>query len=191
MLYAKNLLKSIGLKVELPMMLEIDKKGPFDLINSSNCYNQFVFGQHVMTTLTKSGYVWEELFSQTGNKAEDAKFDKTLMADLSRQARQPMTVISVNAAYCYDRVNHEIISLVWLVLLNGNVPATIAALICLQPIKNFQHTGCGKSKTFFGGPNFPPYMMGLSQGNRAVPPSWIQLCLVMVNVFKKFEEGQL
>ncbi len=35
-------------------------------------------------------------------------WDKTLMADLSRQARHPMTVVSADAAYCYDRVNHII-----------------------------------------------------------------------------------
>jgi hypothetical protein len=34
MLYAKNLFESIGLKVELPMVLEIDNKGAVDLINS-------------------------------------------------------------------------------------------------------------------------------------------------------------
>ncbi len=34
MLNAKNLLKSIELKVELPMVLEIDNKGAVDLINS-------------------------------------------------------------------------------------------------------------------------------------------------------------
>jgi hypothetical protein len=39
-----------------------------------------------MQTLTQSGYIPEELFSQKGSTAEDAKFDKTLMADLSCQA---------------------------------------------------------------------------------------------------------
>jgi hypothetical protein len=42
------------------------------------------------------------------------------MADLSWQARQPMTVVLADAAYCYDRVNHVIMSLAWLVLTNGN-----------------------------------------------------------------------
>ncbi len=65
-----------------------------------------------MDTLTKNDYLPEELFSQKGCTAEDAKFDKTLMADLSRQARHPMTVVSADAAYCYDRVNHIIMSLV-------------------------------------------------------------------------------
>ncbi len=34
MMYKKNTKESIGLKVELPMVLEIDNKGVVDLINS-------------------------------------------------------------------------------------------------------------------------------------------------------------
>ena len=33
--------------------------------------------------------------------------------------------------------------------------------------------------------------MGLGQGNRAAPPSWIQLSAVLVNVFKQLELGAL
>jgi hypothetical protein len=40
-----------------------------------NCYNQFIFGKQAMQTLTESGYIPEELFSQKGSTAEDAKFD--------------------------------------------------------------------------------------------------------------------
>ncbi len=43
----------------------------------------------------------------------------------------------------------------------------------------FQRTGFGESKTFFGGLFYFPYMMGLGQGNRAAPPSWIQLSAAM------------
>jgi hypothetical protein len=100
-------------------------------------------------------YLPEELFSQKGNTTEDAKFDKTLMADLSRQARHPMTVVSVDAAYCYDRVNHIIMSLVWLVL-TGNTPTIVATLICLQTMKFFQQTGFGDSKSSFGGLLYHP-----------------------------------
>jgi hypothetical protein len=77
-----------------------------------NCYNQFIFGRSAMQTLTASGYIPEDLFSQKGSTAEDAKFDKTLMADLSRQACHPMIVTLADAAYCYDRVNHVNMSLV-------------------------------------------------------------------------------
>jgi hypothetical protein len=102
-----------------------------------NCYNQFIFGQTAMDSFTAKDYLPEELFSQKGCTAEDAKFDTTLMADLSRQARHPMTVVSADAAYCYDRVNHIIMSLVWLAL-TGNTPAIVATLICLQTMKFFQ-----------------------------------------------------
>ena len=76
------------------------------------------------------------------------------MADLSRQARHPMTIVSADAAYCYDRVNHVIMSLVWLVLTNGNIPAIVASLVCLQTMKFFQCTGFRESKTFFGRKGF-------------------------------------
>jgi hypothetical protein len=135
-----------------------------------NCYNQFIFGSQAMQALTTSGYVPEELFSQKGSTAEDAKLDTTLMADQSRQARHLMTIVSADAAYCYDQVNHVIMSLVWLVLTNGNIPAIVASLVCLQTMKFFQRTGFGESKTFFGGKGFFPYMMGLGQRNRVAPP---------------------
>jgi hypothetical protein len=143
-----------------------------------NCYNQFIFSRQAIQTLSDSRYISEELFSQKGSTAEDAKFDKTLMADLSRQARQPMAVVSADAAYCYDRVNHPIMSLVWLALTNGNIPAIVSTVICLQTMNFFQRTGFGESKTFFGGAGLRLYMMGLGQGNRAAPPSWIQLSAV-------------
>jgi hypothetical protein len=96
-----------------------------------NCYNQFIFGKEAMHKLTYSGYIPKELFSQKGGTAKDVKFDKTLMADLSRQARQPMVIILADAAYCYNRVNHVIMLLVWLVLTNGNILSIVAAMICL------------------------------------------------------------
>jgi hypothetical protein len=116
-----------------------------------NFFNQFVFGRVAMNKITENGFIPEELFSQKGSTAEDAKFDKTLTTDISRQSRTPMTIVSADAAYCYDRVNHVIMSLVWLTLLNGNVPPIVAALICLQTMEFFQRTGFGESKTYFGG----------------------------------------
>jgi hypothetical protein len=60
------------------------------------------------------------------------------MADFSRQARHPMVVTSADAAYCYDQVNHVIMSLVWLVITNGNFAAIVAALVCLQTMIFFR-----------------------------------------------------
>jgi hypothetical protein len=160
---------SVGLQVMLEKIAGVclvDKLRVIQLYEADfNCCNQFIFRRNAMQALTASGYVPEELFSQKGSTAEDAKFDKTLMADLSRQARHPMIVTSADAAYCSDRVNHVIMSLVWLVLTNGNFLAIVAALVCLQTMKFFQRTGFGESKTFFGGPFYFPYIMGLGQGN--------------------------
>ena len=186
---------SIGLQVMLEKIAGVclvEKLRAIQLYEADfNCYNQFIFGRQAMQTLTDSRYIPEELFSQKGSTAEDAKFDKTLMADLSLQARQLMTVVSADAAYCYNRVNHVIMSLVWLALTNGNIPAIVSTLICLQTMKFFQRTGFGESRTFFGGAGIRLYMMGLGQGNRAAPPSWIQLSAVLVNVFKQLELGAL
>jgi hypothetical protein len=102
-----------------------------------------------------------------------------------------MTVVSAYATYCYDRVNHVIMLLVWLVLTNGNIPAIVTVLLCLQMMKFFQRTGFGESKTYFRGANYHPYMMGLGQGIRAAPPLWIQLSAVLVNVFKQLKLGVL
>jgi len=180
---------SIGLQVMLEKIAGVcllEKLRAIQLYEADfNCYNQFSFGRQAMQTLTDRGYIPEEVFSQKGSTEEDAKFDKTLMADLSRQARQPMTVVSADAAYCYDRLNHVIMSLVWLALTNGNIPAIVSTLICLQTLKFFQRTGFGESKTFFEGAELRLYMMGIGQGNRAAHPSWIQLSAVLVNVFKQ------
>jgi hypothetical protein len=113
------------------------------------------------------------------------------MADLSRQARHPMTIISADAAYCYNRVSHLIMLLVWSVLTNGNVPAIVAAMPCLQTMKFVQQTCFGESSMFFGGPPYFPYMMGLGQENRATLPLWIQLSAVLVNVYKQLNLGAM
>jgi hypothetical protein len=107
---------SVGLQVMLEKIAGVclvEKLRAIQLYEADfNCYNQFIFGRQAMQTLTDSGYIPEELFSQKGSTAEDAKFNKTLMADSSPQARQPMAVVSAEAAYCYDRVNHVVMSLV-------------------------------------------------------------------------------
>jgi hypothetical protein len=37
MMYVKRILESIRLKVELPMILEMDNKGAVDLVNNFSC----------------------------------------------------------------------------------------------------------------------------------------------------------
>ena len=84
-----------------------------------------------MRSLTDQGLLPEEHFSKKGSTSDDAKFDKILTKDLSRQSRTPMSIVSVDASQCYDRVNRVIISLVWLALI-GVVRPIKVLLHCLQ-----------------------------------------------------------
>jgi hypothetical protein len=52
-------------------------------------------------------------------------------------------------------------------------PAIVTALICLQIMNFFHRIGCRESQTYFRGTDYRPCMMGLGQGNRAVPLLWI------------------
>jgi hypothetical protein len=97
---------SIGLQVMLEKIAGVclaKKLHTIQLYEADfNCYNQFVYGKAVMDSLNSIGYMPEELFLQKRSTNKDAKFDKTLMADISQQARHPMTVVLADAAYCYN-----------------------------------------------------------------------------------------
>ena len=56
-----------------------------------------------MNALTNDGFLPKEHFSKNISTTDDAKFDKTLTEDLSRQIRHPMVTVSVDASQCYDK----------------------------------------------------------------------------------------
>ena len=79
---------------EIAGMCLVDKLRALLLYGANfNFYNQFVFGRKAMNTIMSNNLVPEELFSHKGSTSEDAKFDKTLTTDFSRQARQTMTIV--------------------------------------------------------------------------------------------------
>ena len=51
-----------------------------------NFFQQFIFDREAMNLLTDNGFLPEEHFIKEGSTTEDAKFDKTLTEDVSRQA---------------------------------------------------------------------------------------------------------
>ena len=79
---------SVGLQVMLEKIAGIclvDKLRAIQLYKADfNFYNQFVFGRKAINKIMSNDLVPEELFRQKGSTAEDAKFDKTLTANLSR-----------------------------------------------------------------------------------------------------------
>ena len=101
-----------------------------------------------MNTLIDNGFLPEEHFSKKGSTTDNAKVDKTLREDLSRQARYQTAVVSVDAAQRYDRKKtHLIMTLVLYAIIRKMGP--IAVLItCLQTMRFFQRTDVGDSTTF-------------------------------------------
>lgn len=149
-----------------------------------NWFNKIIFNDAAMLKLTQSGCLPEELYSQHGRTAEDACFDKTITLDISRQSRQPLSLISVDAAQCYDRVNHTMMALVWLAL---KVPFLAVSMILqgLGYMKIFTRTGYGDSRRYFGGEDMELPFCGLGQGSKSAPASWVQLSSVIVNCYKQ------
>jgi hypothetical protein len=73
MLYTKNLLGSIELKVKLPMMLEIDNKGAVDLINSfavGGCQHHINLKQGFLQDLKESKLLIVNWISGSENNAD-------------------------------------------------------------------------------------------------------------------------
>ncbi|KAL3760545.1 hypothetical protein ACHAWU_009506 [Discostella pseudostelligera] len=115
--------------------------------------------------------------------AEDACFDKILTLDLSRQERRPMALVSVDAAQCYDRVNHIMMSLVWTAL--GVSQTAISIIVdCLSNMTIYTRTGFGDLTSSFGGRDQLIPFCGLGQGSKAAPASWIQLSSIIINSFR-------
>lgn len=114
--------------------------------------------------------------------AEEACFDKILTLDLSRQERRLMALVSVDAAQCYDRVNHTMMLLVWEAL--GVLQTAISIIVdCLSNMTIYTRTGFGDSTSCFGGRDQIVPFCGLGQGSKAVPASWIQLSSIIINSF--------
>ena len=101
-----------------------------------------------------------------------------------------MAVVSVDAAQCYDRVNHMIMAFFWHALI-GKMGPILVLLHCMQNMILFQRTGLGDSITFLDGGKLSKYIMGLGQGSRGAPPSWIQLSSAIVNVLQGLDYGAM
>jgi hypothetical protein len=92
----------------------------------------------------------EEIFSEKNCMADKGTLCKTLFYDITRQARVPAAIASVDALNCYDRIAHAIASLIFQAF---GVPlsAVKTMLGAIENMKFFLRTGFGDSKSFAGG----------------------------------------
>jgi hypothetical protein len=149
-----------------------------------NWGNSYILHHCASESLRRVGFLPEEHYSQKESLAEDACFDKILTFDISRQSRTPLSVASVDAAQCYDRVNHIMMGLVWMAL--GVLQSAI--LIFIDCLSNTR-TGFGDSNQCFGGRGQSIPFCGLGQGSKAAPASWIQLSSAILHAYKKEAHG--
>ena len=126
----------------------------------------------ITSTLTELDLVPEEHFAKKECTVVDANMDKTLTFDLSRVSRVPMTNVSVDAANCFDRINHNILSLLWYAV-TGDWALVTMFLSVIGQMELFQRTGFGDSKTSVGGRDNPRPFQGKGQGSGGAPGAWL------------------
>jgi hypothetical protein len=125
----------------------------------------------------------EEIFNEKNRMANNGTLCKTLFYNITRQARVPVAIASVNASNCYDRIVHAMASMIFQAF---GVPTTAieSMLGTIENMKFFLCTGFGDSKTFAGG-GFSIKMQGLCQGNGALPAGWMVISICILNAHGK------
>ena len=90
---------------------------------------------------------------------------------------------SVDAANCYNRVAHSIVSLVFQSFGVGEKSVT-AMLEAIEEMKNFLRTAYGDSKDFAGS-TIEVKTQGLCQGNGAAPAGWCVISTTILQCHKR------
>jgi hypothetical protein len=143
-----------------------------------NATNKIVYGDRMMENARKHNLMLVETFSEKNRMADNDTLCKTLFYDITRQARVPAAIASLDASNCYDRIAHAIASLVFQAF---GVPTTAieTMLGAIENMKFYLRTGFGDSKSFTGG-GVSVKTQGLPQGNGASPAGWavISICII-------------
>jgi hypothetical protein len=103
----------------------------------------------MLTNAQKHKLMSEEIFSEKNGMANDGTLCKTLFYDITRQARVPAAIASVDASNCHDRIAHAMASLVFQAF---GVPITAveSMLGAIENMKFFLWTGFRDSTSLWG-----------------------------------------
>jgi hypothetical protein len=148
-----------------------------------NATNKIVYGSRMIQTARRNHLIPEEIFSKKNRMADEGTLCKTLFYDITRQARVPAAIASVDASNCYDRIAHAMASLIFQAF---GVPlkAVETMLGAIENMKFFLRTGFGDSKSFAGG-GISIKTQGLTQGNGASPAGWAVISICILGAQKK------
>jgi hypothetical protein len=78
-----------------------------------NATNKIVNGTRMLENACKHQLMPEEKFSKRNRMAYNGTLCKMLFYNITRQARVPAAIASVDASNCYDRIAHAMASLVF------------------------------------------------------------------------------
>ena len=115
----------------------------------SNFANKMVYGVQMMDNIREHGLMPEEVYSEKDQTADDGSLAKVLFYDIIRQTWVATNLGSIDAANCYDSIDHAIVSLVFQAF---GVPeeAIQSVLMAIEEMKYFLCTAYGNSKNFAG-----------------------------------------
>lgn len=153
----------------------------------ANMFNRFIFADRAMAMAREHNLIPQEQYAERESEASDGGWLKRLFADISRQSKIPIGIVSADAESCYDRIAHVFASLVFQSV-GVSVSAVTAMLSSIQQMKFYLRTGLGESAGYMtaamGG-----IIQGLCQGNTAAPAGWSLISAVLMNVYKRFGHG--
>lgn len=112
-----------------------------------NMHNRLIFGNRMMECAREAGLIPEEQYAEKESDGQDGAWLKRLFADISRQLRIVMGIVSADAEQCYDRIAHAFASLVFQAF-GVWITAVCALLLTIQRMKFFLRTGFGESVSF-------------------------------------------
>jgi hypothetical protein len=115
-----------------------------------NATNKIVYGNLMFTNARKHNLISEEIFSEKNWMANKGTLCKTLFYDITRQARVPAAIASIDASNCYDRIAHTMASLV-LQAFGVLITAVESTLGAIENMKFFLCMGFGDLTSFCGG----------------------------------------
>jgi len=124
----------------------------------------------------------EHLGGRKGKKSTDGGLTKRMIMDNARLLEKPMAIVSTDAANCYDRMIHKIISMS---AIKWGVPGKVIKAL-LSPLHRAIHhtrTAYGDSEISFTGNN----LQGAGQGNTGAAPFWTMVSTHMIELMKEME----
>jgi hypothetical protein len=132
-----------------------------------NATNKIVHGNRMLHNAQDHNLMPEEVFSKKTCMANNGTLCKTLFYNITRQARVPAAIASVDALNCYDRIGR---AMAYLVFQAFGVPtlAVESMLGTIENMKFFLRMGFGDSMSLAGG-GISIKTQGMCQGNEAAP----------------------